>query len=120
MPLADGTARPFEKAVLVGALTVLASGLVASPSTAAVAHPRTRTFVTMDSEGGDYIGDGVSRVFTSFDSSILTWSPAPGSVDISVNGGASGTDFTLRFASASGMPLGVGLYQQAQSLRAPS
>ncbi|MFL5737909.1 MAG: hypothetical protein ACJ76P_11300 [Actinomycetota bacterium] len=78
----------------------------------AEAYASTRTFVTMYSQGGDYIGGGVSRSFYAWDSSISV-SGDDTSMTVTASGGASGTSFTFFFSPRDGQHLHDGLYFHA-------
>lgn len=107
------TARPgaFVATVVILTLTALAT----VPAGAA-GGPVLRTFVTMFSDPGDYIGGGDARSFVPSDSSI-TLSGTASYLGVSVSGGTLGDSFGLTFAAPPGKALKQGLYLGAQ--RAP-
>ncbi|MFL5767606.1 MAG: hypothetical protein ACJ758_07165 [Actinomycetota bacterium] len=71
--------------------------------------PSGRTFVTMYSENGDYIGGGTSRAFFPFDGDIALTGTSS-SLQANVNGGTSSTYFTFSFYAGSGRALHEGTY----------
>jgi hypothetical protein len=86
--------------LLGGLLPVIAARADASSS---------RTFVTMYSEDGDYIGGGAARAFFPFDGDIgLTGTTS--SLQVNVSGGTSSTYFTFMFSAGSGKTLHDGMY----------
>jgi hypothetical protein len=99
--------------VFVSSGLVLTGLIVAAPAASAAG---LRTFVTMYSDSGDYIGNGADQLFT----------PSLGSVGVSgkasymtvnVSGGTSGGSYSMVFAAPPGKKLKTQSYLDAQ--RAP-
>ena len=90
---------------------VFLSGLVgASPAAAAEAPPYS---VTMFSDPGDYIGQGVPRLFDDRNSKLYVAGNRT-EVIVRVDGGTRGDDFELYLAGPAGTVLTRGLYERAE------
>ncbi len=90
------------------------TGLAVSAPIASAAG--LRTFVTMYSDTGDYIGGGADRLFTPSLGSIKVSGNA-GYLTVSVSGGTSGDSYSMTFAAPPGKKLKPQTYLDAQ--RAP-
>jgi hypothetical protein len=97
----------------VGALLSVFLGVTAIPSSAGPTV--ARTFVTMYSQSGDYIGQGADRLFTRALGSV-SLSGDVSTIGVSVSGGTSGDAFDLAFAAPAGTHLKPGTYLGAQRL----
>jgi hypothetical protein len=96
---------------LVIVATVLASiGVVAPVATGVTTK---RTFVTMYSQNGEYIGQGEHRLFLPSMGSITVTGNA-GYVSVGVSGGTHGDEFTLTFGAPSGTRFDTRTYLRAQ------
>lgn len=89
-----------------------------APGTARPAALSTSTVsvATMFSDGGDYIGGGVSRFFVNGPDSV-TVSGTAAYLTVAVSGGPYGDGYSMDFAAPPGQKLHPGLYTGAQ--RAP-
>src|SRR4051794_36531813 len=85
--------------ILFVVVTLPMTGVV-SPVAAAATHPRTRTFITIDSQPGDPLGGGVPRAFFPSNSSIRISGSAYG-FGLIAEGGTSGSTFVLNFQPTS-------------------
>jgi hypothetical protein len=105
--------KPRKVSVLVSIAAVLAGLTVSAPSASATA---LRTFATMYSDNGDYIGGGADRLFTPSLGSIKVSGNA-GYLTVNVSGGTSGDSYSMTFAAPPGKKLKPQTYLDAQ--RAP-
>ena len=97
-------------AVLLAGLVLLPGLATASP--AAAAEPPLSS-VTMFSDRGDYIGQGVSRLFDDRNGAVRV-SGNRTEVTVSVEGGTRGDYYSFHLAAPAGTTLARGLYDRAQ------
>lgn len=95
-------------------LTLLAAFVSVAAFTGA-AHAQT-TALFVDSEAGDWIGQGLQQTFTPADGTFQVLSTGRNRVQVSVNGQAFSFWWRLDFAAAGNVPLVVGAYESARRL----
>jgi hypothetical protein len=105
--------KPRKLSAVLSVALALAGLIVSAPSASATS---LRTFATMYSESGDYIGGGADRLFTPSLGSIKVSGNAA-YLTVNVSGGTSGDSYSMNFAAPPGKKLKPQTYLDAQ--RAP-
>jgi hypothetical protein len=105
----------FFRSMTIGA-TAIATVLIGLPATLVSATTVARTSVTMYSQSGDYIGQGIERLFLPSLGSVTVTGTAS-YLQVNVSGGTSGDAYTMTFGAPSGKKLKPRTYLRAQ--RAP-
>ena len=96
----------FRTALLLSALMAIASSPV---------HAQT-TALFLDSQTGDYIGQGLEYTYTPGQATFQLTGNSKNGVTISVQGSTTSNYWSLNFAAAGGVPLAAGAYESASRL----
>lgn len=96
---------------LVAAVAIVVSALAGAPPPVRAAG--TNTAFVLDSEPGDYIGQGQQLEYAAPASSIVILNDSPAAVRVAVNG-PLGEWWYASFAAADSAPLSVGTFENAQ------
>jgi hypothetical protein len=107
-------ARPAPVLVRVVALSLFTALCAATTAPVVSAAPIRVTAVTMTSDQGDYIGQGLSRLFHPGNGSV-TLSGNSSYLTVSVSGGTNDDYFTFELAAPPGETLAVGHYPRTQA-----
>ena len=86
---------------------------LATLASATPAHAQT-TALFLDSQPGDYVGQGVQRTYTPADGTFQISTFSSNAVGVSVTGPNFSFWWSLNFAAATGVPLTVGTYESAR------
>jgi Calx-beta domain-containing protein len=101
---------PLVRSLALASLVLLAAGSVGAQS----------TFLTLDSQPGDWVGAGLPQTFTTLDGTFTTSTNFDGGVSVNLSGPSH--FWRLDFAPVAGATLGTGAYVGAERFpfQAPS